>query len=325
MESGHGALHSRLHGNAYTPEGSPVFSQLIEPEIEDEYMQDRQRMISGNSPGRIGPTWAAFDPLGGSKINENLQLNLSLKRLEDRRKLLGGLDELDRSTDQSGKMAAFDKHLQQALETILGGVTRNALDLSKEDPRVVERYDTSHLRTGWLNPRPSTLGKRLLMARRLVEAGSRFVTVGMAGWDNHGNGKHPGVVAGTRMLGGQVDHAVSAFIDDVEARGLSKKILLVITGEFGRTVKIQAQGGRDHWPGLGTLVFAGGGMPMGQVIGASEKLHNIPKDEPYMLEHLTGTLLRTIFDMGKLRLADGIPNDLMQFATGARGIRELVG
>ena len=324
MEAGQGAIHTRLHGRSYTDHGIPVFTRLIQDEVEDEYMQDRIRMRSGNKAGALGPSNAPFDPLGGGVLNDDLKLNLPFARLNDRRALVDSFDELNRKVDQHSQSAAIGRHRQQALDMILGGKTREALDLNKEDPRLVERYDTSHMRSGWLKKRPSTIGKRLLMARRLAEAGCRFITVGMAGWDNHGNRKHPGVVKGMEVLGRPLDHAVSAFLDDVKARGLSDKILLVITGEFGRTVKIQAKGGRDHWPSLGTLVFAGGGLKMGQTIGASEKLTNIPKGEPYKLDHLTGTLLHTIFDIGQMRFEPSIPGDLINFASHVQPIRELM-
>ncbi|MFP6900844.1 MAG: DUF1501 domain-containing protein [Opitutales bacterium] len=322
-ESGLGVFYSRLTGQAYDSAGCPTFTRLIEDELEDEYRQDRDRMLSGNRAGGLGPAFAPFDPLNGSGLDSDLNLNLPLSRLEDRRGLRGELDRLRRLADLSPALSASDKHRQQAVELLLGGSARKALDLSAEDPKIVARYSTEHLKTGWLSRRPSTLGHRMLMARRLVEVGCRFVTVGMAGWDNHGNGKHPGVVAGTRMLGSQLDHAVSAFLDDLKASGLDKKILLVITGEFGRTVAIQAKGGRNHWPGLGTLVFAGGGLEMGQVIGESETLANVPKTTPYKLEHLVGTLLRFGFDPGKLRLDTGLPLELVQLVETNKPITEL--
>ena len=166
-------------------------------------------MLSGNQAGKWGSAYEPVDPLNGSGLDAALTLNLPLSRLEDRRGLRGELDKLKRLADSSPALSASDQHRQQAVDVLLGGVARKALDLSTEDSKIVNRYSTEHLKTGWLSKRPSTLGHRMLMARRLVEAGCRFVTVGMAGWDNHGNGKHPGVVTGTRMLGSQVDHAVS--------------------------------------------------------------------------------------------------------------------
>jgi uncharacterized protein (DUF1501 family) len=161
------------------------------------------------------------------------------------------------------------------------------------------------------------------MARRLCEAGASFVTVGMAGWDNHGNGNHPGVFEGMHTLGLPLDHAVSAFLDDVKERGLEEKILLVVTGEFGRGPVYENQGGRPHWPGLCSLMFAGGGLPMGQVIGRSLPTADYPASDPYRLSHMVGTLMHTMFDIGKLRLDTGLARELSQIAQGSEPIREL--
>jgi uncharacterized protein (DUF1501 family) len=282
-----------------------------------------QRMRTSNGAGRLGPAWAPFDPLDRGNLAEDMSLAIPLERLQDRRTLHRALDSLNRTVDASGQMEAIDAYHQQAVELILGGAVRAALDLSKEDPRVVARYDTSHLEAGWLRRRPSTLGHRLLLARRLCEAGARFVTVGMAGWDNHGNENHPGVVEGMQRLGAQLDRAVSAFLEDVAARGLERRILLVVTGEFGRTAKIQGKGGRDHWPGLCPLVLSGGGLRMGQVIGASERASDYPATEPIRLEHLVSTLLHALFDVSAMRLDARVPPDLLALAERAAPIGEL--
>ena len=161
------------------------------------------------------------------------------------------------------------------------------------------------------------------MARRLCEAGCGFVTVGSAGWDNHGNGKHPGVFEGMHLLGTPLDRAVSAFLEDVESRGLSEKILLVITGEFGRTTKIQAKGGRDHWPGLCTLAFAGGGLQMGQTIGRSTRTADLPATEPIRLENLFATIIHAMFEVGQLRLEQSVQRDLLRVIENTRPIEPL--
>jgi uncharacterized protein (DUF1501 family) len=117
---------------------------------------------------------------------------------------------------------------------------------------------------------------------------------------------------------------VSAFLEDVASRGLSEKILLVITGEFGRTPKIQQQGGRDHWPSLCPLVFAGGGLKMGQVIGRSTRTADQPATEPQRLEHLFGTIMHTLFDVGQLRLQPGVPRELLQLLETSPTIESLM-
>ena len=149
-----------------------------------------------------------------------------------------------------------------------------------------------------------SLGKLLLLARRLCEAGCGFVMVNTGFvWDMHGvAGVHAGVEEGMRYMGPPLDHAVSAFLDDVEARGLSDKILLVMCGEMGRTPKIEQLGGRNHWGNLGPLLLAGGGLPMGQVIGRSTANGGEPADNPIHRRNVIGTILHTLFDIGELRL-----------------------
>ena len=187
----------------------------------------------------------------------------------------------------------------------------------------MEKYDTSKHQVGYLKKRPSTLGRRMLMARRLCEAGCGFVTVGSAGWDNHGNGNHPGVHEGMQFLSPPVDRAVSAFLDDVHERGLSDKILLVITGEFGRTPKLEKKGGRGHWPGLCPLIFAGGGLNMGQVIGKSRGTADLPDGDPLVLGNMVASIMHTLFDVGQLRLDSGVPQDLSRLITASEPIPQL--
>jgi uncharacterized protein (DUF1501 family) len=147
----------------------------------------------------------------------------------------------------------------------------------------------------------------------------------MAGWDNHGNDKHPGVKKGHEMLGGPLDHAMAAFVEDLEARGLSEKVLLVITSEFGRTPKVQkGGGGRDHWPNLCPLVFAGGGLKMGQVIGESTKDAGEPNCEPVRMHDVLTTILHTMYDLGEARVVRGMPRELLATIDKGRVIPELV-
>jgi uncharacterized protein (DUF1501 family) len=140
--------------------------------------------------------------------------------------------------------------------------------------------------------------------------GCGFVTVENAGWDMHADVNNPGMEAGMRMLGPPVDHAVSAFLDDVESRGLSEKVLLVITGDFGRTPRVNKDGGRDHWASLSTLAFAGGGLRMGQVIGRSTRQADAPADAPVTPAGLMATLMHLLFDVSRLRIQAGVPREI---------------
>jgi uncharacterized protein (DUF1501 family) len=160
-----------------------------------------------------------------------------------------------------------------------------------------------------------TLGKLLLLARRLCEAGCGFVTVTTNFvWDNHADANNTGVVEGMRYCGVPLDHAVSAFLEDVEERGLSDKILLVCCGEMGRTPRLNKNGGRDHWGGLAPLLLAGGRLKMGQVIGQSTRDAGEPAGEPVRISNLVSTIMQTLFDVGELRVTRGVPAEVLRAA-----------
>jgi uncharacterized protein (DUF1501 family) len=325
MEASIGSIAARIRGSMYQPDGMPRYASLIDKEADSQDQEDEQRMTSSDVAGSLGAAFAPFTPRGGTGIKSDMTLNVPLERLNDRRALLEDLDRLNRKVDASGAMAAMDEFGQRAVEMVLGGKVRHALDLKNEDPRVVERYDTSRFTKGWVTKSKCTLGERLLIARRLCEAGCGFVTVGMAGWDQHGNDKHPGVKKGTEQLGAPLDHAVSAFLEDVEQRGLSDKITLVITSEFGRTPRIQkVGGGRDHWPGLCPLVFAGGGLKVGQVVGKSTAKAEEPASEPIRMKDMLATLLHTAYDLGEVRVQRGLPREMLALIDSGRPIPELV-
>jgi len=320
-----GSRFARFRGPNDRNTGMPSYCTLIERnETDSQYREDRDRMTVGSRPGALGKAYGPFSP-GAGELAENMTLRLPMTRLNQRRELLTALDRMRRRVDLSDSYQAVEGFQRQAFEVILGGDVRRALDLSNEDPDVVRRYDTSRFRVGWTKKRTSTLGHRLLLARRLCQAGAGFVTVGSAGWDNHANGIHPNVYDGMHLLGRPLDHALSAFLDDVKQQGLEDDILLVITSEFGRTPKIGKNGGRDHWPGIDTLVFSGGGLPMGQVVGESTAKAEEPKTEPIGFDGLLGTLWQTLFDPGELRLKPGLPRELLTEIEQAKPIRQLAG
>ena len=316
---------------------------LTEQEIDGQYLKEIGRVRKGSWPGSLGPMyvplehdigWQAEDspsrapmpsPVGNgnnSPLVANMTLNIPAEQLKNRLQLLDSIDRLKRHVDASGAMEALDKFSAQALNLVLGGAA-DAFDFSSEDKRLVERYDTSHIRIGHKLFRPSTLGKQMLVARRLCEAGCGFVTVHSAGWDMHADGNNPGIEVGMEMLGRSLDKSVSAFLEDVWQRGLSEKILLVITGDFGRTPKVNKRGGRDHWAKLGTLAFAGGGLNMGQVIGQSAPRADEPSSDPISTPELMATVLHTMFDIGRLRLEPGIPRDLAKLIENGHPIGQL--
>ncbi len=305
-----GSVCSRLAGANHPRTGMPSFALLNTDEVDPQYRNERTRVDNGSEPNALGAAFGPFNPSGRSDAVRNMTLNIPRGRLDNRRELLASLDQLRAEADELQMFDSADRFTQQAFDVILGSAAE-AFDLSKENRRLIERYDTSHIQVGKKSFRSSQLGQHMLTARRLVEAGCQFVTVHSAGWDMHADGNNPGIVAGMQMLGRSVDQAVSAFLEDVAARGLSDKVLLIITGDFGRTPKINKSGGRDHWSNLSTLAFAGGGWKMGQVIGQAARKNDVPLSEPITTSHLLGTVLHTLFDVAALRLARGVPREVM--------------
>lgn len=198
--------------------------------------------------------------------------------------------------------------------------------MSKEDPATIARYDTAPLvRPDQINKKwnnynhyvdnAKALGKLLLLARRLCEAGCGFVTVTTSFvWDMHADVNNATVEEGMRYMGPPLDHAVSAFLDDVASRGLSDKIMLVATGEMGRTPRVNKNGGRDHWGNLAPLLLSGGGIKTGQVIGQSTRDAAEPSSEPIRIKHLVATMLQRLVDPGELRLNPSIPREVLAAA-----------
>jgi uncharacterized protein (DUF1501 family) len=318
-----GAILARLRGTSHPASGMPTHIYLQETEPDPQFDKERQRLLEAAGPGQLGGAHAPF-PLGlNSPVSRNLHLCVSRRRLEDRRAMRDAFDQIAREVDTSGTLAAIDRYDQQAFE-ILVGKSRGAFDLSREDPRVVARYDTSRFRTGLTEYRPSSLGLQLLLARRLCEAGCGFVTIHNPGWDMHGGDTQLDMRRGMGELGRPVDHAVAAFLEDVQQRGLSQNILLVITGEFGRTPRINQHGGRDHWPQLSTLALAGGGLRMGQVVGQSTARAEAPRSNPVTIANLLATVLHVLLDDEARRRSAALPGAVAATVASARPIAQLI-
>ena len=219
---------------------------------------------SPGHPGFLGPTHTAFRPNGPGM--EDLQLNgVTLDRLADRRALLSGFDQFRRDLDHSGSLEAADSFQQQAFNILTSSKLMDALDLSNEPAKVRERYgkgDANNYGDG--APRNC---EHFLIARRLVEAGARCVTLNFGRWDFHSN-NHSELLTHLPLF----DQAISALVEDLHERGLDQDVAVVAWGEFGRTPQINADAGRDHWPQVGCALLAGGGMKTGQVIGATDHL-----------------------------------------------------
>jgi hypothetical protein len=280
-------------------------------------------------------TYAPFVPGAGKELQQDMRLHLPQSRLNDRRALLFAIDAWKRWTDASATLEGLSEFQQQAFDTLLRGVS-DAFDLSTENPKVLARYDTEPLvpkeriSKVWNNHRhyadhAATLGKLLLLARRLCERGCGFVTVTTSFvWDMHADVNNATMTEGMDYVGVPFDHAVSAFIEDVEARGLGDKILLVCCGEMGRTPMINKNGGRDHWGNLAPLMIYGGGLKMGQVIGQSSPNGGEPASEPVTIPDLIATIMHVLLDIGEVRVTSGLPKNLVDAITRGEPIKGLV-
>ena len=332
-EANLGSLYSRIVGQNRPGSGMPTNVALFPQAVDPSTMPAIKNFGNFESAGSIGSAFAPFAPGSGGTFQENMKLAIPLPRLDDRRLLLSELDRFRFQAEST--LEGLDTIRQQAFETILGGAA-DAFDLSQEDPKTLARYDTAplikpeHISQKWNNYKRyqdnvKTLGKLLLLARRLCEAGCGFVTVTTNFvWDMHADANNATMEEGMRYVGEPFDHAVSAFLEDVENRGLSEKILLVCCGEMGRTPKVNQKGGRDHWGNLAPLMLAGGGLNMGQVIGQSTKDAAEPLTTPYRIPDLISTILHTLFDLGELRLVRGVPNDIARVLAAGEPIPGLL-
>ncbi|MEI7685886.1 MAG: DUF1501 domain-containing protein [Planctomycetota bacterium] len=329
-----GTLYARVAGANNPTTGMPN-NIIIPAEAASSTLRLRNNFETDalnkliNASQNLGPSYGFFNPSGGGELCQNLELRLTTERLSDRRNLLGQLDNLRRQADRTGAFDNANTYDQQAYDLLLRGVSQ-AFDLNREDPRVIARYDTTGhfdqaLVSSWGDMARSSnqLGRQMLLARRLVERGSGFVTVMDAGWDMHSNNNSPRNLGGMYWLGPQVDHAVAAFLEDLEVRGLSDKVLLIVTGEMGRTPRIGGSGGRDHWGGLTPLLIAGGGLKMGQIIGQSDRQAGAPTSTPYGPRNLLGTVMETVFDVGEVRVTSGLPREIINASSAGNYIPEL--
>ncbi|HAA71691.1 MAG: hypothetical protein CMJ70_16590 [Planctomycetaceae bacterium] len=339
-----GSQFARLAGTNHPVTAVPTHSVIMPEQIQPDLQLGEPtgpftyNYIRKHYPtaGKLGGAYEGLFLTGGKGLAESLTLSLSRERFDDRRSLLNQLDQFKRRVDSTGALDGATGAEQQAIDVLLQGIA-DAFNLSKEHPETIAKYDTSPLFRmqdwhqggvhyhGKRNQSRITnlLGKQMLLARRLCEAGCGFVTVSDACWDFHNDGNNPPSKEAMMVLGHQLDHAVAAFLDDLEERGLSDKILLVVTGEMGRTPKKKENGGTDHWARLTPLLIAGGGLRMGQVIGKTDRLGGEATTPLYGPSHLRGTIMQTLFDPAETRLIDGLPRDLFNSITATPAIAEL--
>ncbi|MFZ2277901.1 MAG: DUF1501 domain-containing protein [Prosthecobacter sp.] len=335
MKANLGSLYSRMAGPLRKSSAMPTNVALFPQAVLATAGPVIKQFGDFTSSGELGATYQPFVPGAGSGAQADMTLSMPQNRLDDRRALLASLDQWQRTMDGSQSVAGMAEFQTLAFDVLRRGVS-DAFDLSKEDPRLIARYDTAPLlpkdriSAQWNNrehyaDNAATLGKLLLMARRLCERGCGFVTVTTSFvWDMHADNNNAPCRTGMDYVGRPFDHAVSALIEDIESRGLSEKIMLVCCGEMGRSPKINVKGGRDHWGGLAPLMIYGGGLKMGQVIGQSARNGGEPASEPVTIPDLIATIMHTLVDVGEARVTDGLPPSLLSVLTRGEPIRGLV-
>lgn len=257
---GFGSIVARVRGASHPETGIPTYVQF-------------GSIRQGGGPAWLGTAYAPFDQDGQAR--KSMTLALPEDRFSDRRNLLSSLDAAKRSIDGSDAARGMKKFEQQAYNLVLGSAA-TAFDIRKENSKTLERYGKG-------------LGEQMLAARRLCEAGCGFVTVQYGGWDMHGT-----IERNMKQRSPQLDQAVAAFVEDVAERGLTDNILLVISGEFGRTPRVNRNAGRDHWAPLSTLALSGGGLKMGQVVGQSASKVDVPGSKPIGPQDLMATIFHVL-------------------------------
>lgn len=229
-------------------------------------------MSIGTEPGYLGVAHRPFTPDGPGLQNLRLAGGVDAARVEDRKHLLASFDAVRRDIDATGTMNGMDSFTTRAFDMVASGATRRALDLTREDPRVRDRYKNA---------------EQFLTARRLIEAGVGCVTLAYGSWDTH-SGNFKQLKTQLPVL----DRGIANLVEDLHDRGMDKDVVTIVWGEFGRTPKVNMNdgGGRDHWaPVMGALV-AGGGLRMGQAIGSTSARGEYPKDRRYTASQVLSTL-----------------------------------
>ena len=336
MNANLGSIYARVAGVMNPETGIPVNTLLFPRAVVPDSQAGNNKFGKFAATGGLGSQYAPFAPDGQGPLQADLTLNIDRRRLDDRRHLLAQLDRFKRRVENNPAIQGADRIQQQGFDTLVRGITA-AFDLNREDPRLVERYDTGKLMSAsqisrkWNNHKNyvdhvNSLGKLLLLARRLCENGSRFVTVTTNFvWDFHADKNNATLEEGMRYVGRPFDRAVSAYIEDVEARGMQDDILLVCCGEMGRSPKINKKGGRDHWGGLAPLLLHGGGLRMGQVLGQSDAEGGQPTEDPVTIADLNATIMHTLLDLNQVRLMPDLPASLQQWFGRAQPVQQLVG
>ncbi len=303
-----GSAVAKLDADAGRAAGSPPYINLS-PKM-------RHKPYNFGEGSFLGAAHKPFRPNGDTLADMTLE-GVTPERLGDRAALLRGFDRLRRDVDASGEVAGLDGFNQQALDILTSSKLAEALDISREPDRVRARYgDGTAKEQGDAAPR---LNGQFLAARRLVEAGARVVTLSYSFWDWHGsNFKH------AKENLPDFDQAYSALVEDLADRGMLDDVTVIAWGEFGRSPKINAQGGRDHWPGVSCALLSGGGMNTGFALGSTDRLGGEAADRPVEFPEIFATLYHNLgIDAAQTTVTDltGRPRYLVE---GYAPVAELV-
>jgi hypothetical protein len=269
--TGYGENANRTLGH---PSFGSVVSKLRSGSNDIPPFVSLRGMSVGCEPGYLGKAHRAFTPDGPGLSNLRLASGVDMRRQDDRKSLLASFDTIRRDLDASGTMAGLDAFTARAFDMVASGTVRKALDLTREDPRIRDRYKGV---------------EQFLTARRLIEAGVGCVTLAIGGWDTHGQN-----FTTLKKQLPEVDRGVANLIQDLHDRGMENDVVTVMWGEFGRTPKINSTAGRDHWAPVMSALIAGGGLKMGQAIGSSSARGEVPKDRPYRPANVLSTIYQAI-------------------------------
>ncbi len=302
-----GAVLSRVAGSV--DRSIPPFVDLIPKTQHKPYCIPA-------ATGFLGRAYGAFRP-DEQGIEDMALRGMTLDRLSDRRRLLAAVDRHRRAVDRSELVQATDAMSQQAFDILTSRRFLEAMDVSREDAKVRERYGKGQ--DGIVGDACPCKNEQFLVARRLIEAGVRCVTLGYGFWDWHG-----GNFSNLKKYLPMLDQALTALVLDLEDRGMLADTSVVVWGEFGRTPKINKDAGRDHWPQVSCALLAGGGMKTGQAIGTTTKDGGYADERPVHYRDVVATLYHNVgFDVRKNDVLDftGRPNYLLP---GHEPIAELI-
>lgn len=239
------------------------------------------------TPGFLGPSFKCFKPEGPGMDDLVLKKDIQVS-LSDRRNMLKSFDNLKRTFDHGGAIEGIDAAQEKALNVLTSSRLLEALDISRESSKVRDRYGDGKPYQFQYDGAP-TVNDHLLMARRLVEAGTRVVSLSYGRWDSHS--KNFDLV---RDHGAKLDQGLSALHDDLETRGILDDVTVIAWGEFGRTPRINKDAGRDHWPQVSCALMFGGGIRGGQVVGATNRLGEFAKERPVTFGEVFATLYHNL-------------------------------